>query len=138
MLGRSDGSGENNLEESFQSSDPVEIMKQRFPESFGIMPKADADEMERIIDEEFGIQCMNEELHLLKHDETGMDSDWEKISKDPSKVLSPAWHELALRETESRIRRGLEEPLDWEKAKKELWKRYEDSREKKDKGTNHD
>jgi predicted DNA-binding antitoxin AbrB/MazE fold protein len=35
-------------------SDPVAVLTARFPDSFGIMPAADADEMQRIIDEEFG------------------------------------------------------------------------------------
>lgn len=34
--------------------DPVAVLKTRFPNSFGIMPREDADEMQRIIDEEFG------------------------------------------------------------------------------------
>lgn len=34
--------------------DPVAIMKARFPESFGILDPEAADEMQKIVDEEFG------------------------------------------------------------------------------------
>lgn len=34
--------------------DPVAILRARYPDSFGIMPAEDADEMQQIIDEEFG------------------------------------------------------------------------------------
>jgi len=33
--------------------DPVEHFRRRFPNSVGILPKEDADELERIINEEF-------------------------------------------------------------------------------------
>ena len=34
--------------------DPVAILQLRFPGSFGTMSKEDADELQRIVDEEFG------------------------------------------------------------------------------------
>ena len=49
-----------------------------------------------------------------------METIWDDISRHEADFHSPAWHEDALRETEERLQNGLEEPMDWEIAKKKL------------------
>jgi hypothetical protein len=48
---------------------------------------------------------------------------WEDLVKDEDAVGSPEWHGEALRETEERMRSGVEHVHDWDKAKAELRKR---------------
>lgn len=54
-----------------------------------------------------------------------MEELWESLSEDEARFSSPSWHEEALRETSVRFQAGLEEPMDWASAKKELRKRAE-------------
>lgn len=54
-----------------------------------------------------------------------MEALWLDLSRDSSRLESPAWHEEALRETEARAAAGLEKSMDWETAKRELRKRFE-------------
>lgn len=51
-----------------------------------------------------------------------MEAIWEDLSK--TEITAPAWHEQALKETEQRVAEGLEKPVDWQAAKKELRKRF--------------
>lgn len=48
---------------------------------------------------------------------------WEDLARDEDAVESPEWHGDALRETEERMRTGVEQVYDWDKAKAELRKR---------------
>jgi hypothetical protein len=50
---------------------------------------------------------------------------WEDLLSSSEYVESPAWHAEALKETESRVEAGLEEPVDWEQAKAKLRKEFE-------------
>jgi sugar-specific transcriptional regulator TrmB len=54
-----------------------------------------------------------------------MEELWESLSREESRLESPAWHRQALRETTSRYRTGEEKPIDWAAAKQELRKRTE-------------
>ncbi|MCL5745861.1 MAG: addiction module protein [Acidobacteria bacterium] len=45
---------------------------------------------------------------------------WEDLARDDAGVESPAWHESALRETEARVRDGVEQIHDWPAAKERL------------------
>ena len=49
-----------------------------------------------------------------------MEAIWADLSRDESKLDSPAWHEQVLREREAALREGREVPLDWETAKRRL------------------
>ncbi len=49
-----------------------------------------------------------------------MEALWEDLSRDESTFESPAWHGEALRETEQRMAAGLEQTMDWDKAKELL------------------
>lgn len=53
-----------------------------------------------------------------------MEAIWEDLSKEEG-IESPDWHQEALQETERRFQSGQEESLDWNKAKRELRKRFE-------------
>ena len=48
---------------------------------------------------------------------------WEDLARDDEAVESPAWHRDALKETEERVRSGVEGIRDWEQAKGALRKR---------------
>jgi hypothetical protein len=48
---------------------------------------------------------------------------WENLARDEEALDSPQWHGEALRETEGRMRSGVEQVHDWEEAKAELRKR---------------
>jgi hypothetical protein len=50
---------------------------------------------------------------------------WESLSREESRLDSPAWHQEALRETAVRHQAGAEQPIDWIAAKRELRKRAE-------------
>lgn len=54
-----------------------------------------------------------------------MEAIWEDLSCEAESIQSPAWHQDALRETESRLKAGQEKIVDWKEAKKELMKRFE-------------
>jgi len=47
------------------------------------------------------------------------------LNQDESRVESPPWHEIALRETAERFEAGYESPIDWAAAKPELRTRAE-------------
>jgi len=48
-----------------------------------------------------------------------MEEIWAELSKDDS-WESPPWHDELLQEREGRFRAGLEIPIPWEEAKKQL------------------
>jgi hypothetical protein len=49
-----------------------------------------------------------------------MEAIWADLSADEAEVASPRWHEVALRETESKLAAGLEQVIDWAEAKRQL------------------
>ena len=51
-----------------------------------------------------------------------MESLWEDLTKDEGEFESPAWHAVALSETEKRVEQGKEQMIDWTEAKKGLRK----------------
>ena len=54
-----------------------------------------------------------------------MESLWEDLSRADTEFDSPAWHERALAESESRLAAGQEQVLDWERAKKSLRSKFQ-------------
>ena len=54
-----------------------------------------------------------------------MEELWDALSREESRLPSPAWHEQALKDTQQRYEAGLETPVDWATAKKELRRRSE-------------
>jgi len=54
-----------------------------------------------------------------------MEAIWAHLSRSDDDVDSPTWHEACLKETEARLLAGGEGILDWEDAKRALWKRVE-------------
>jgi len=50
---------------------------------------------------------------------------WGDLAGDEDSFESPAWHEEALRKTESEYAAGRVAVMDWEEAKRELRKRFE-------------
>ena len=54
-----------------------------------------------------------------------MEALWMSLSADDEEVVSPAWHEHSLRETDIRMSEGQEQVTDWTKAKQELRKQFE-------------
>lgn len=54
-----------------------------------------------------------------------MEAIWAALSEADDEVESPTWHEDVLKETEARVAAGLEPVTDWEKAKRELRKKFE-------------
>jgi hypothetical protein len=51
---------------------------------------------------------------------------WSDLAVDEESFASPAWHEDALRETESKFGDGSIETLGWEEAKKQLRKQFDE------------
>jgi len=49
-----------------------------------------------------------------------MHAIWEDLARDEDAVESPEWHGEALRETEERMRSGVEQVHDWDEAKTKL------------------
>ena len=49
-----------------------------------------------------------------------MEALWSDLSGNNQEFESPAWHEATLRETEARVKAGLEQILDWDDAKEKL------------------
>ena len=49
-----------------------------------------------------------------------METLWSELSRTETDLESPAWHAIALVETERRMAEGHEEMLDWSRAKSEL------------------
>ena len=64
-------------------------------------------------------------LHQMSQAEKlqAMESLWVDLSRDQNAFESPAWHGEALKHTESLIREGKAEFLDWEAAKDDLRRR---------------
>ena len=54
-----------------------------------------------------------------------MEAIWADLSRDDASVESPAWHNDALKETETRVTEGQEQIADWTTAKRVLRKRFE-------------
>ena len=52
-----------------------------------------------------------------------MEALWTDLSRDESKVASPAWHGHALRETERLVKAGKARFMDWDEAKVVLRKK---------------
>ena len=50
---------------------------------------------------------------------------WEDLVRDEDAVESPPWHGYVLRETEERMRSGVEQVRDWDEAKAELRRRVQ-------------
>ena len=50
---------------------------------------------------------------------------WQDLTRDENAFESPAWHAEELRKTESLVREGKAQFIDWEVAKKDLRKRVE-------------
>jgi hypothetical protein len=48
---------------------------------------------------------------------------WEDLAGEEDTIESPEWHGEALRETEERVRSGVERIHDWKDAKSELRRR---------------
>ncbi len=67
------------------------------------------------------------EISQMTRDEKlrAMEALWADLSQEQAAVESPAWHEDALKETESRLAEGKERTLDWADAKQTLRKRFE-------------
>ena len=68
-----------------------------------------------------------DQIKKLTHKEKlmTMEAIWDDLSATPDQIESPNWHADALKETEARATAGLEEPIDWEVAKKQLRKEFE-------------
>ena len=49
-----------------------------------------------------------------------MEMIWEDLCKNKADLSSPEWHEQILNEREQLLKEGKEEPIDWEKAKREI------------------
>jgi hypothetical protein len=65
-------------------------------------------------------------LQLPKNEKLKMmEALWTNLSRDSSDLVSPAWHETVLKETEARYAAGKEGFSDWEEAKKELRDRFQ-------------
>jgi hypothetical protein len=54
-----------------------------------------------------------------------VDALWADLLSEEELLESPAWHQTALQETEQRLEEGQERVLDWQTAKKEMWKHFE-------------
>lgn len=54
-----------------------------------------------------------------------MEELWESLSREDTRLESPAWHRDALHETAARHDSGQERPVDWIEAKRDLRKRAE-------------
>lgn len=49
-----------------------------------------------------------------------MEAIWDDLSKRAENIHSPSWHEEILTERESRIEKGNEKFIEWERAKKQI------------------
>ena len=49
-----------------------------------------------------------------------MEALWVDLSGQPEEFESPAWHEVALKETELRLAQGNEQIVEWNDAKRQL------------------
>lgn len=68
-----------------------------------------------------------DQIKQLTHKEKlmTMEAIWDDLSASKEGIKSPEWHQDALRETEARAAAGMEEPMDWEVAKRQLRKEFE-------------
>jgi hypothetical protein len=68
-----------------------------------------------------------DQIKQLTHKEKlmTMEAIWDDLSASQEGIESPEWHQDALRETEARAAAGMEEPMDWEVAKRQLRKEFE-------------
>lgn len=55
-----------------------------------------------------------------------MEALWVDLTANEKEFESPAWHAKVLQEREERVRAGQESFIDWETAKKELRKVYDE------------
>lgn len=62
---------------------------------------------------------------MVKEDLCAMEGLLAAVSCEDLKLESPCWHENALKITVARHMAGLEQPLDWVEAKRQLRKRTE-------------
>ena len=49
-----------------------------------------------------------------------MEALWTDLSGSEEEFESPPWHDAALKETDSRLKEGLEKLVDWDEAKRQL------------------
>ncbi len=54
-----------------------------------------------------------------------MEALWADLAQTETEIQSPAWHEVALKETAARVSAGQEKIADWQLAKQELRMRFE-------------
>ena len=47
---------------------------------------------------------------------------WDDICRNVEKQESPAWHETILQAREEKLRQGKDKFIDWNQAKKDIWK----------------
>ena len=50
---------------------------------------------------------------------------WKDLSHEANSLISPSWHKKLLDETDSRLKKGLEVPVDWSIAKRKLRNEFE-------------
>ncbi len=53
-----------------------------------------------------------------------METLWSDLSQDETSINSPSWHGDALKDTEQRVKSGLETPIPWGNAKQKLRNRF--------------
>jgi hypothetical protein len=53
-----------------------------------------------------------------------MEELWADLTRNQKEFKSPGWHESILTERDEKVRGGLEQPIDWDKAKDELRRRF--------------
>ncbi len=47
---------------------------------------------------------------------------WDDICRNVEKMEPPAWHEKILQAREEKLRQGKDKFIDWNQAKKDIWK----------------
>jgi hypothetical protein len=47
---------------------------------------------------------------------------WDDFCRNRPDFQSPAWHEEILKQREKRLREGKDKFIDWDQAKKDIWK----------------
>jgi hypothetical protein len=52
-----------------------------------------------------------------------MEDLWQSLSREDARLESPPWHKEALRRTVARHDAGMEQPIEWDAAKRKLRKR---------------
>ena len=72
------------------------------------------------------MQNIIEIKHLSREEKFRMiDALWADLVSEEESLESPEWYKKALQETEHRFSEGKERILDWQTAKKKLWKHVE-------------